>query len=131
MKAFFGAGITSYLTGSQTESPISSEAETAFNKWISENGKSYGTHEEYAFRLEIFARKMAHVERHNAENADDAELALNFMADWTPEEYQKMLGYKANHKHAGHKRLGGDDHDRRPHGGRKHRGKGKRGHKEA
>jgi len=38
-------------------------------------------------RLAIYQKKKAFVEMYNSQNGDDAEVALNHMADWTEEEY--------------------------------------------
>lgn len=45
-------------------------------------------------RLAIYSEKRSFVEMYQSQNNDDAEVALNHMADWTDEEYKKILGYK-------------------------------------
>jgi hypothetical protein len=72
---------------------LPAEVETAFLNYISEHGKSYGTREEYELRLNEFHRKVTYIQKHNA-NPDHHRVALNFMADWTDEEYAKVRGYK-------------------------------------
>jgi C1A family cysteine protease len=68
--------------------------ERHYLNYLAEHGKSYGTKEEYLFRLAEFTRKMKFVEEHNAQNTDDATLAINHMSDWTDMEYAKLRGYK-------------------------------------
>ena len=46
-----------------------SDSEMAFIKYVSEWGKSYGTKEEFQFRLEQFERNMAAIIEHNADNS--------------------------------------------------------------
>jgi len=70
------------------------ETERAFISYLNEHGKSYGTREEFNFRLNIFAEKLRFIEKHNSENTDDHTVGLNHMADWTDSEYKKLLGYK-------------------------------------
>ena len=97
---------------------VEPEIEQEFQSWIASHGKSYGTQEEYNLRLAIFARKYNVVMKHNSENADDHQLALNHMADMSDHEYKKLLGYnkqKAHHKkHQKNQKMsliGGGDHD--------------------
>jgi cathepsin L len=78
----------------------------AFVNFIAEHGKSYGTREEYQFRLNLFAEKVSVIQKHNSENADGHVMGLNSMADWTNDEYKKLLGFngkkhiaKHNHHH--------------------------------
>ena len=58
------------LLGLATAAPIDKDTELAFVNYIAEHGKSYGTREEYEFRLAIFAEKIAVIQKHNSENAD-------------------------------------------------------------
>jgi len=37
---------------------------------------------------------------HNSMNGNSYELGINQFADWTPEEYKKLLGYKRSAKQA-------------------------------
>lgn len=71
------------------------EVETTFNEYIAKHGKSYGTKEEYQFRLNIFAENLRKVEENNKDTSGDKHmLAMNHMADWSQTEYWKILGYK-------------------------------------
>jgi hypothetical protein len=74
------------------------EIERAFVNYLAEHGKSYGTREEFEFRLNLFADKLKFVSEHNSRNEDDHTVTLNHMADWTDAEYKKLLGYKGAQK---------------------------------
>jgi len=71
-----------------------SDIENAFANYVAEHGKSYGTKEEYEFRLAQFAKKVEFIQEHNMENAGGHVVGLNHMADWTAEEYKRILGFK-------------------------------------
>merc|ERR1719183_1144207 len=75
-------------------SKVDDAVETEFQAYTAKHGKSYGTKEEYKFRLGIYARSKKVVEKYNSQNVDGAALGLNHMADWTEDEYKKLLGYK-------------------------------------
>jgi cathepsin L len=97
---------------------VEPEIEQEFQSWIVSHGKSYGTQEEYNLRLTIFARKYSLVLKHNSENSDDHQLALNNMADMSEHEYKNLLGFnkhkahqKKHHKHHKMGLIGGGDHD--------------------
>jgi len=77
---------------------VDRDTEIAFVNYMSTHGKMYATKEEYEFRLDIFAKKMEFIEKHNSLNADDHLVGLNHLADWTDAEYKNLLGY--NNKHA-------------------------------
>jgi C1A family cysteine protease len=72
------------------------ETERAFIQYLADHGKSYGTREEFQFRLNVFAEKMKFVEEHNSRNSDDHTVELNQFADQTDAEYKKLLGYRAD-----------------------------------
>jgi C1A family cysteine protease len=69
------------------------DVEYRFINYVAKFGKSYGTQEEYAFRLEQFARIDAKIQESNAIEANFT-LGHNKFSDYTHEEYKKMLGYK-------------------------------------
>lgn len=62
------------------------EVEQAFITYITEFSKSYGSMEEYGFRLSQFARNHKLIHDHN-ESDMTFKLAHNHMSDWTEEEY--------------------------------------------
>lgn len=69
-----------------------------YYKYVQRYGKSYGTKEEFAFRQAKFSAAMQAINTHNSQNADSFHLAANKFADWTPEEYKRLLGYKSSNK---------------------------------
>ena len=73
-----------------------------FDSYVAEYGKSYGTKEEYEFRLQIFADNLKKINEHNEMYTDDAVWGLNHMADWTPREYKRLLGFKGHAKKMQH-----------------------------
>merc|ERR1712032_1339948 len=71
----------------------------AFDNYVAEYNKMYGTKEEYMFRLQIFADNVRKIQEHNEKYAEDnATLRVNHMADWTPQEYRRLLGFKGHVK---------------------------------
>ena len=81
------------------DSALMTQADYDFMSFVSENQKSYGTVAEFNFRKTQFARAAAEIAELNAENGT-ATFGHNFMSDWTPEEYKKLLGYRAEKKTA-------------------------------
>jgi cathepsin L len=73
------------------------DAERAFINFVSEHHRSYGTKEEYEFRLNLFSEAYKAVQSHNAEG-HSFSLGINQFADMTAYEYKQMLGYKADLK---------------------------------
>ena len=93
--AIAGAAVF-YGDNSSTELyTVEPEVEKEFMNWLAKHGKTYGTKEEYQFRLNIFANKMSFIEKYQEVNADGHQVALNHMADMTEEEYKKLLGFGA------------------------------------
>ena len=62
--------------------------------YLSKHGKSYGTREEYEFRLEQFRQSLYKIREHNSRNDVTYSLGLNKFSDMTHQEYKKLLGYK-------------------------------------
>merc|ERR1712100_101473 len=58
------------------------------------HGLSYGTKEEFQFRMNIYAEKEAQINEINSQNASFT-VGHNFLSTWTKEEAGKLLGYKA------------------------------------
>jgi len=81
------------MSGNQV-SPI---VEREYVQHLAEFGKSYGTKEEYQFRLALFAEKHAAIAEHNAQNGSFV-LGHNKFSDWTHEEYKRLLGFKKNQR---------------------------------
>lgn len=65
-----------------------------FANYLAKFGKSYGTKEEFQFRLQQYKKNMASISHHNSNNENTFVLAPNKFADLTPAEYRRLLGYK-------------------------------------
>jgi len=112
------AGLAVYNTESSTMlfGGVDADVERQYNEYLSTYGKSYGTTEEYRFRLAIFAKKLQFVNEFNAKNAGDADahvVELNHFADRTEDEYKKLLGFKGHKMEKRHKKE--KKHHRRSH----------------
>jgi len=70
-----------------------SPVEYKFMEHVTEHGLSYGTREEYKFRLNEFMKKDKLIEEWNSKPQSHL-LAHNHMSSWTHEEYKRLLGYK-------------------------------------
>merc|ERR1719424_262645 len=70
-------------------------AERAWFNHVDQEGLSYGTKEEYEFRMAIFMDTYAVVEAHNANPNKTHTLATNFMSTWTADERKRLNGYRA------------------------------------
>jgi cathepsin L len=75
------------------ETPVSAELHQSFIQHISEYGLSYGTKEEYNFRLSLFAQKDAEINEINA-SQDSFTVGHNMFSTWTQAEYKRLLGFK-------------------------------------
>ena len=82
-------GLTNLCQETKT---INNEVEQAFIEHIGIHGKSYGTTEEYKFRLGVFADKHAEIEEINANPEHTFTVGHNFLSDMTKEEKKRMLG---------------------------------------
>jgi C1A family cysteine protease len=65
-----------------------------FMKFVAKYGKSYGTKEEYEFRLQQFKTAYSTIQSENSKNGNTFTVGINKFADLTKAEYKKMLGYK-------------------------------------
>ena len=61
-------------------------AEEKFMTYVSEYGKSYGTKEEFQFRLAEFVKTLIAIEEHNKKEDETHKLGISFLSDWTAEE---------------------------------------------
>ena len=71
----------------------SMEIEQAFVEHVSSYGLMFGTKDEYEFRMSLFAKKDAEIQKINAEEKNFT-VGHNFMSTWTDFEYKKILGAK-------------------------------------
>merc|ERR1719246_318442 len=78
MKTFFAAALCAFASANDMEG--------RFMQWISEHGRSYGTVEEYKFRMAEFARTDAQIENHNQSNSTYTQ-GHNKMSDWTSADW--------------------------------------------
>ena len=76
------------------QTPVSAITEQAFVEHLSAFGISYGTTQEYNFRLNLFAAKDAEINEINSNPANTFTVGHNFMSTWTKEEYKRLLGYR-------------------------------------
>ena len=88
MKSFAVATLAALVTAA----PMT-EMEYKFINYVAKFGKSYGTKEEYSFRMSIFAEKLSEIEAINARQSDSVH-GVNKFTDYTQYEMNKMLGGK-------------------------------------
>lgn len=69
------------------------DVEYKFINYVAKYGKSYGTKEEYSFRMNIFAEKLNEIEAINARQTDSFH-GVNKFTDRTQYEMGQMLGGK-------------------------------------
>ena len=74
--------------------------ELEFLKFVSKFGKSYGTKEEFEMRSQQFANTLAKLSEENSKNDNTFRVAVNKFADWTPEEFKRILSYKPMYQNA-------------------------------
>jgi len=67
--------------------------EAEFAQWQAVHGRNYKTLEERNFRLGQFARAKAFVSAHNRDSSNGHKVDLNNFADWTEDEYSRLLGF--------------------------------------
>ena len=75
------------------QSDVLTAEDHKFIKYVAEYGKSYGTQAEFNFRSAQFKENLAKMASHS-ENATSV-VGINKFADWTPAEYKRLLGYRA------------------------------------
>ena len=81
-------------------SDVITPEEYEYMRYVTEWKKSYATKAEFKFRMEQFKQTMAKMAEHRANDAHQSTVGLNEFADWTAEEYKRLLGYKAEWKKA-------------------------------
>ena len=70
------------------------QIEQSFVEHLALTGKSFGTAEEYQFRLNIFAEKDAEINEINADPANTFTVGHNMFSTMTKDEAKKLNGYK-------------------------------------
>ena len=86
-------GVTSAHSFLGLQSEVLTEADYAFFNFVSTQGRSYGTRAEFDFRRQVFQESFDFVQEWNSGDHTHS-VELNFLADRTHEEKQKLLGYK-------------------------------------
>ena len=90
--AFLGVNMCENSTG------IDTAVEQAFVEHLAFYGESYGTKEEYNFRLNEFSKKDKEYKEINANPENTFTVGHNQYSTWTDAEYKKLLGYKPRNK---------------------------------
>ena len=86
--AFIGMNVCENTTA------VTSVVEKSFIEHLAMHGKSYGTPEEYKFRLNLFAEREAAYATINADSNNTFTVGHNKFSTYTKDEMKKMLGYK-------------------------------------
>jgi C1A family cysteine protease len=81
------------------QSELMTAADYEFINYVAKHGKSYGTTAEFQFRAAQFKQTLSAVEECNATETTQT-CGINYMADYTPEEWKRMNGYKAELKNS-------------------------------
>jgi len=89
-KALAGAGITC------STSDVEGGVQTRFMDHVANYGISYGTQEEYNFRMTIFAEKDAEYNKINAEATNTFVVGHNMFSTMTQDEAKRMMGRLPN-----------------------------------
>lgn len=63
--------------------------------WIANHGRSYGTREEYGFRMMQFARNHTNLNKMQKSNMTH-QVAHNEFSDWTEAEFNSMMGFRGD-----------------------------------
>ena len=76
------------------ETPVAAQVHQDFIEHVAMYGLSYGTKEEYTFRLQEFAKKDAEIKEINADETNTFTVGHNMFSTWTDFEYKRLLGFK-------------------------------------
>ena len=78
-------------------SDVFNASDAEFIRYVSRFGKSYTSKDEFLQRSALFKASLERVMSFNSQNEGRTYwLGLNKFADWTPEEYRQLLGYKGS-----------------------------------
>lgn len=72
------------------------DAEREFINFVSEYHRTYGTKEEYNYRLGVFTENYNAIKDHATQNGNTYTLGITSLADLSEYEYKMLLGYKKN-----------------------------------
>ena len=118
-------GVTSTQGGNtgsrllQATDPSIEQDAKAFQSFVQKHNRNYLTKEEYSARLGVFSKNLGVIRAHDPV-ASGYKLGVNKFADLTPEEFEKMMGFKpvedtANATTADNKFLDADGEDEEAH----------------
>ena len=65
-----------------------------FIKYVASHGKSYATKEEFEYRSVLFKDNLAKIKAENLNKENTFTLGINKFADWSNDEYKRLLDYK-------------------------------------
>jgi len=88
--------VSSYFGYKYCENISAPALESAFQEHIANFGLTYGTTEEYNFRLDLFIEKDQIISELNANPEHTFTVGHNQFSTWTDAEYKKLLGAKVN-----------------------------------
>lgn len=71
------------------------DLDAQFFNFIAEHGKQYKTAAEVKIRFEQFKKNLGEIKRIIESQELGFDIAVNYMADWTDEEYQSRLTYRS------------------------------------
>jgi len=91
-KLFALLNINSVQTGKTFLATPMTAAEREFITFVAEHRRSYGTKEEYEYRLSLFTEVYERVQAHDA--TVGYTIGINKFSDMSTYEYKQMLGYK-------------------------------------
>lgn len=91
--AFALVNMSALPTGQALINTPVSEQEVSFQAFVAKHHKTYGTKEEYAYRLGVFAQNYHAIMAHNMHGKSKYTMGVNKFADLTTEEYKHMLGF--------------------------------------
>ena len=74
--------------------PVDSVVERSFMEHMSAYGLSFGTPEEYKFRLGVYAERDAEYKKINADPKNTFTVGHNKFSTWTKDEMKRLMGYR-------------------------------------
>ena len=81
------------IAGVECDTPVSYEVQQGFMQHMAEFGLSYGTKEEFNFRLKQFSTLDSELKEIN-ESQDSYKVGHNKFSTWTSTEKKRLLGFK-------------------------------------
>ena len=72
---------------------MTSQTDAAYEQYIAKYGRNIASQSEFAMRKSIFEANLKKINEHNA-SGKSWTVGLNKFADWTDEEYSRLLGLK-------------------------------------